>query len=96
MEEKEFKNYFDQFHDQKKNLKIYKSFNSEENNYRKGFNSFACKNFNKKPKILYENIVHKRSINYPNTDVSDPDKVIGKIAKYEIKINKPIKLSLIK
>ena len=99
LEEKEFKNYVQLLHDHKKAIGKYtKVLTQSENNYRKGaLTVLHAKTLIKKnQKILYENIVHKRSINYSNTDISDPDKVIGKIAKYEIKINKPIKLSLIK
>ena len=99
LEEGEFKNYVKILNDHQKSLGNYKKkLTNSEKIYRA--NSLTVihskTKIKKNQKIIYNNITHKRPLKFSNKHIVNPDRVLGKISKLEIKLNQPIKLSQLK
>lgn len=99
LEAGEFKYYVRMLHDHKKSLGKYtKKLTSSEKTYRnKALTVIHSKTEIKKgQKISYDNITHKRSLNFSSQDIYNPKKVLGKISKKDIGLNETIKLYQLK
>ena len=96
LEGDEFKNYVKLLYEHQKSLGKYnKKLTKSEKIYRT--NSLTVihskTKIKKNQKITYNNITHKRPLNFSNRHIVNSDKVIGKVSKLEIELNQPIKLS---